>query len=718
MSDINFKELLDWIPCDKCNYSEWVNVGMALKAEGCSFDMFDEWSSKDPARYSRKECMSKWFSFDKSGITGGTLVHMAEMNGWTRPPKQNDYFEDNGKYYKATMEIDETGYGGTISFDEVGSDVIIKDEGLLQIEEFFEPDDDTWNPVDDLRNYLEAVFEPSDIIAYTVTSKRNNKGKLAPFHKGVFTRTANDIINDLNKYHSVTKAIGTYDPEAGAWIRFNPFNGLGVENSNVMDYRYTLVESDDMELGKQIAIIRKLMLPVVALVYSGGKSIHAIVHVDATTKDQYVKRVSYIYEICEKNGLALDKQNKNPSRLSRMPGVIRNGHKQFLIDTNFGMDSYESWADWVEEETNSLPEPTVISEYWDNRPAQDPELIEGILRQGRKMMIGGASKIGKTSLMIQLALSICNGFPWLGFPCEQKKVLYLNFELPEPTFNERLEEICRRKGWKLKEVTKQFHILHLRGVSFQSVDGFVEDLCRKFKNSGYGALFIDPIYKINDGDENKAQDVARFTKRLDRITKEMNTSLIYVHHFSKGKQSNKDAMDRFSGSGVAARDADVILSLTELKTRDPDRRAFRMESTLREFKDIEPVNLWFDHPVHTVDDSGELRNAQFADQDTTKKEQKLIDFNTGLVCCYENKKYWNEEKKRYEVLRDDMRLWLGKEGKKMPLRTFNRTLKKAMDDGLAGDWEKEEIGENGKSYVVYFLNDEGGDDDGDEDDDD
>lgn len=715
MADLNFKELLEWIPCSTCNYTEWINVGMALKAEGASFSLFDEWSATDPQRYSHKECMAKWFSFDGSGITGGTLVHMAEQNGWTRPSKQkNEYFEENGKQYKARMETDDSGYFGNIYFEEVQSDLIVKDEGLLQIEEFFEPDDDKWDPVADLRTYLETVYEPSDIVGYVVTSKRNNKGKLAPFHKGVFNRTAQEIIDDLNKYNDVSKAVGSCDPEAGAWIRINPLNGLGVENSNVVDFRHTLVESDDMELGKQIAIIRKLMLPVVALVYSGGKSIHAVIRVDARTKDEYVKRVNFIYETCEKNGLTLDTQNKNPSRLSRMPGVTRAGHKQFLIDTNFGMDSYESWADWVEEETNSLPDPTVISEYWDNRPAQDPELISGILRQGRKMMIGGASKIGKTSLMIQLALSICNGIPWLGFPCTQKKILYLNFELPEPTFNERLEEICRRKGWDLKEKTQNFHILHLRGISFESVDVFVDNLCRKFKNSDYGALFIDPIYKINDGDENKAVDVARFTKRLDRITKELHTSLIYVHHFSKGKQSNKDAMDRFSGSGVTARDADVILSLTELKAPYGDtRRAFRMESTLREFKDIEPVNLWFDHPVHTVDEEGKLRNSQFADSDISKREQKLLDFNAGMVCCWENKKYWNNEKKRFEVLRDDLMKWLGKEGEKMPLRSFNRTLKRAMDDGIAGEWVKEEIGENGRSYVIYYLEDEG-DEDGDD----
>ena len=37
-----------------------------------------------------------------------------------------------------------------------------------------------------------------------------------------------------------------------------------------------------MELEKQNAIIRELELPIACLVYSGGKSLHAIVKIEAT----------------------------------------------------------------------------------------------------------------------------------------------------------------------------------------------------------------------------------------------------------------------------------------------------------------------------------------------------------------------------------------------------------------------------------------------------
>ena len=34
--------------------------------------------------------------------------------------------------------------------------------------------------------------------------------------------------------------------------------------------------------------------------------------------------------------------------------------------------------------------------------------------------------------------------------------------------------------------------------------------------------------------------------------------------------------------------------------------AWRIEGTLREFKPFKPLNVWFEYPIHKLDDSGEL----------------------------------------------------------------------------------------------------------------
>ena len=161
-----------------------------------------------------------------------------------------------------------------------------------------------------------------------------------------------------------------------------------------------------MEIEKQNAVIRELELPVACLVHSGGKSLHAVVRVDAADYKEYKNRVDYLYHICEKNGLKIDTQNRNPSRLSRMPGIIRNGRKQFLVDTNIGKASWKEWQEWIEGINDDLPEPEPLVDVWDNLPELSPPLIENVLRQGHKMLVAGPSKAGKSYALIELCCAI------------------------------------------------------------------------------------------------------------------------------------------------------------------------------------------------------------------------------------------------------------------------------------------------------------------------
>ena len=128
---------------------------------------------------------------------------------------------------------------------------------------------------------------------------------------------------------------------------------------------------------------------------------------------------------------------------------------------------------------------------------------------------------------------------------------------------------------------------------------------------GYAAIVVDPIYKVITGDENAAEQMAKFCNQFDKIADQLKCAVIYCHHHSKGAQGQKRAMDRASGSGVFARDADALLDIIELNVTDKYRAshetpeggsAWRMEFTLREFAPHEPVSFWYDYPVHRLDE--------------------------------------------------------------------------------------------------------------------
>lgn len=650
--DNDISELLAHIDPARLDYAEWLSVGMALKTEGFQASDWDEWSKRDPKRYHAGECEKKWRTFNGSAnpVTGGTIYEYAVQQGWS--PTVGGHVLD----WNDTIEVD---------YDD---DLKIIDQNWIQGEEITEPVN--WNPAGELIRYLETLFESTENVGYVTSSWQNEDGKFLP-SKGSCDRTAGELIQALSRCNGdIGAVLGDYNPDCGAWIRFNPLDGNGVKDENVTDYRYALVESDSVPIEKQNAILRKLGLPIAMLVYSGGKSLHAIVRVDAADYSEYRKRVDYLFDVCEKNGLHPDGANRNPSRLSRMPGVTRGGRKQFIVDSNIGKRNFNEWKEWIEGVNDDLPDVMSLADVWNNLPDLAPCLIDGVLRQGHKMLLAGPSKAGKSFALIELCIAIAEGRQWFGFDCARGKVMYINLELDRASCLHRFRDVYDALGWTPEHVG-DIDIWNLRGRSVP-LDALAPRLIRRAKEGGYIAIVLDPIYKVITGDENAADQMAKFCNNFDKIATELDCAVIYCHHHSKGQQGQKRSMDRASGSGVFARDPDALIDMLELDVPADVRRdmlsrqyrhimnehlkklgmlsevnqcdlvdpgfaqvigtlpeseraeiydefkaadkaawattAWRVEGTLREFAGFRPLNVWFDYPVHRADEKGDLKD--------------------------------------------------------------------------------------------------------------
>lgn len=71
------------------DYDIWIMVGQSLHAlDESLLDEWDEWS-KQSSKYKEGECLRRWNSFSKGGgRTMGSLIHMAQQNGW-QPTKEH-----------------------------------------------------------------------------------------------------------------------------------------------------------------------------------------------------------------------------------------------------------------------------------------------------------------------------------------------------------------------------------------------------------------------------------------------------------------------------------------------------------------------------------------------------------------------------------------------------------------------------------------------------
>lgn len=136
--------------------------------------------------------------------------------------------------------------------------------------------------------------------------------------------------------------VQNYPDDDAQFFSINPMKDKRLD-INVTAYRNILIEMDNGTLEEQKKILDTV--PFSTLVYSGGKSLHAIISLEEplTSREQYDDLVRAIYiKVPE-----CDKSAKNPSRFSRVPDFIRdNGVTQDLIAVRNRVknDTVYEWA--------------------------------------------------------------------------------------------------------------------------------------------------------------------------------------------------------------------------------------------------------------------------------------------------------------------------------------------------------------------------------------
>jgi len=347
-------DCLNYISIQKGDYDKWLKIGAGLKTVGASCADWDNWS-KTQVGYSAGICENKWKTFNSTKTGIGSLVMYAKENGYKPTTKKI-----NTK--KETKDLQQ-----------------------------------------DTKIFLNTLFNKNETFCVCAIPTIDDKGKYIPSNKGVhFT------IDRFLKHLKTAKErnLNTYDDNAGVWFRVNPTDGKGANDSNITEYKYVLVESDELSIEKQDSLLRKLNLPIATLTYSGSKSLHAIVKIDAG-KDLalYKQRVNFLFTLLETEGFDIDKGNKNPSRLSRLAGFKRGKQQQSLIATNIGAKNYNEWEkNLVVSKAKTLNKISLQNHiidftYDDNgneKVIKIPKAINEIYAEFKERFLGFPYKLGDT----------------------------------------------------------------------------------------------------------------------------------------------------------------------------------------------------------------------------------------------------------------------------------------------------------------------------------
>jgi RecA-family ATPase len=205
-------------------------------------------------------------------------------------------------------------------------------------------------------------------------------------------------------------------------------------------------------------------LPLAAIYTSGGPSVHGLVDMFAKDRAEWDERMETVYKFCATMP-GFDPSNKNPGRLSRLPGAFRDGQRQELLDWRVGAASFSEWHASIQ--TYSFEVEDLVSLVEENPPLP-PILVENWLHKSNIASLTGSMKTNKSWTIMDLAIKLAMHGEWFGRRCgksldgkswEPATVLYFDAEINRKFWQHRFRALCEAMRLDPLEVAKTRRIL-------------------------------------------------------------------------------------------------------------------------------------------------------------------------------------------------------------------------------------------------------------------
>lgn len=188
-------------------------------------------------------------------------------------------------------------------------------------------------------------------------------------------------------------------------------------------------------------------------------------------------------------------------------------------------------------------------------------IVDRLIPQGVSVL-SGASKIGKSWLMLWLGLQISQGLSVWGLPTEQCDVLYLSLEDTQRRIKDRL--------YNLTDIApSNLHFAVMCGLIGSGLEEQINDFLKDHPKTKL--VIIDTLQKVRDskGSAGKAgmygndyDDISS----IKRIADESNIAVILVHHLRKLRDGD-DPFNEVSGSTgiIGAADTNYVFKAQALR---------------------------------------------------------------------------------------------------------------------------------------------------------
>lgn len=267
---------------------------------------------------------------------------------------------------------------------------------------------------------------------------------------------------------------------------------------------------------------------------------------------------------------------------------------------------------------SGLPEPMTVTQLLADTTIVKPQfVIHDLLHMGTIGLVAGVSKAGKSIFGLSCAASVATGTKIMIWPTNQGKVLHINAEILPPFMQERVIDLTTRLQIQPGD---NLVIWNWTGI-VADLEATIENIIKMAKGQGFSLIIFDPLYKFISGKPESSASAASFILSLiRRLIKATGAAVLILHHFPKGDSKKKSPIDRLAGSGVFAREADTIITLTE--HTEPD--CFTVETVLRNLPEQPAFVVQRNYPVFEVREDLDPEDVEVNDDEAIETDKGLL----------------------------------------------------------------------------------------------
>lgn len=176
-------------------------------------------------------------------------------------------------------------------------------------------------------------------------------------------------------------------------------------------------------------------------------------------------------------------------------------------------------------------------------------IVEKLFAEGSLSLVIGEAGSKKTWAMLDMAVSVAMGTPWLGFATTQSPVLIVDEESGSHRLRERMHKILN--GHFATNANLPIIAFPSNAADFGNPE-WVNALQLEIEQANAGLVVIDALSDVMPGrDENSVKDVQPVLLALRRVAESTGAAIVAIHHANKN--------GGYRGTSAIKGEADLML---------------------------------------------------------------------------------------------------------------------------------------------------------------